>query len=128
MNTKRATVAILFASHVFVGVLTYFLAGQTLAHSAEPASPAGLTSASTITRSNEWQKILDPVAPEEMPQLMAWVDKMSVKAAQEGLRAALLSQWADRNPSTPIAFADKIGNPPLHDSAIVSVLRGWRHE
>jgi hypothetical protein len=73
----------------------------------------------------EFELLLNSIRPENMPQVLAIVEKACPKNQLNGMRSNLLSLWAESDPTAAMAYASAIGDVNLRYSEINTVLRGW---
>jgi hypothetical protein len=73
----------------------------------------------------EWQRILDSVAPADIPALLAFLEKTPTAVSQEVWRMSLLGRWAESDASSAMAYADTVGGKQAREQAILTVLQSW---
>src|SRR5437867_3206402 len=64
-----------------------------------------LAQGGTWRANKEWQKIVESIAPGDMPHLLAIVEKIPNKNTRDGVRYSLLSRWAEGDPPGAISYA-----------------------
>jgi hypothetical protein len=76
-------------------------------------------------RTKEWEVIFNSLTPAEVGRLMSAVRDLVLVPAQEELRRALFSRWAEDDPAAALAFARGLPESALRDATILSVVQGW---
>jgi len=76
-------------------------------------------------RDGEWHRILDDLAPTNIPPLLAFVDANLPESSRVGVRSGLLSCWVKTNPQAAMAYASALISLDERESAIGTVAGSW---
>ena len=69
--------------------------------------------------------LVQKVNPSDIPELLAFVEKMPSANHKSQLRSLLLARWAETDVSAAMAYADKVPGYQDRQQAILTVLRAW---
>src|SRR5262245_43056500 len=76
-------------------------------------------------RTKEWEVILNSASAAEIGSLMPSVRHLALAPAQEELRTALFSRWAECDPDAAVAFARGLPESAMREAVMRAVLQGW---
>ena len=68
---------------------------------------------------------MQKVNPSDIPELLAFVEKMPSANHRSQLRSMLLARWAETDVSAAMAYAEKVAGYQDRQQAILTVLRAW---
>src|SRR5262245_51123434 len=56
----------------------------------------------------EWPRMIESIAPGDMDQLLAVVEKNPIKTTRDALRYSLLARWAEEDPERAVNYAQTL--------------------
>lgn len=85
-----------------------------------------LASRRTDTRGELLAKIALEVAPEMIPGVIAWAERIPGPRDRESFVIDLVGRWAEDDASAALAYVENLPNRRLRSSALDMVLRKWQ--
>ena len=70
-------------------------------------------------------ELMQKVNPSDIPQLLAFAEKLSSPNYKSQLRSLLLSRWAETDASAAMTYADAVPGFQNRQQSILAVLRVW---